>query len=449
MTPFNQFKHDFEGRRVLIFGLGLLGRGVSVAKLFCEIGCTVTVTDKKNSTQLRTSLQNLSKYNIRYTLGEHKREDIDQSEVIIRNPDVVWHHPLLERARKKNIPINMDTSLFAKYFPGLLIGITGTRGKTTTTVLIYEMLKSTYKNEVILAGNATEKANCALLKETTIKTIAVAELSSWELEGFEAEQISPSISIVTNIYRDHLDHHRSFSEYVRRKQAIFSNQKKNDTIILNRNNKWTKDMSKKVNSNIIWFDEQTLPENWQLKLIGLHNRENASAAYCVGKKLKVKISSIRNVFEQFKGVPHRLESIGYVNKVEFINDTTSTTPIATIKALQSMSNPTILLVGGNTKNLPLRELTSQLGKRTKAIALLRGSGSAELYELIKSDNNITIISEDRDFDETVWTAFKHADPGDSILLSPGFTSFSEFNNIFERGKRFREVVKKLRSTHGK
>lgn len=443
MSFYKKFKDDFKGKRVLIFGLGLIGRGVDVAREFTKIGCQVLVTDRKTKKQLQPSVKKLKGFPIKFTLGKHLQKDIDKSDVIIRNPDVEWHHPLLERARRLNIPIYMDTSLFAKYFPGTLIGITGTRGKTTATMLIYELLKIQKKRKVILAGNTTTKANVSLLKKSTKNSIAVAELSSWELQGFKKERISPQIAVVTNVYQDHMDHYRSFSVYVRDKEAIFLNQNRSDHLLLNKTNSWTKKMAQHAQTQVIWFTSKDFPSGWKIQLKGEHNLENAAAAYKVASLMGLQENKIKKVFEYFKPVPNRLETVGKINGIEFINDTTSTTPIATIKAIQAFQKPIIILVGGNSKKLPIENMAREIARSVKSAVLLKGTGTEELEKMIAKFGKVKILSRNLPFERSVEVAIDNAISGDVVLLSPGFTSFAEFNNIFERGKLFKKTVKNL------
>ena len=440
MTPFGKLKRDFAGKKVLIFGLGVLGRGADVAKLFVEIGAKVTATDIKTAPKLGPSLKRLRGLPISYILGRHRAEDIVNTDVIIRNPGVPWNHHLLERARQVGIPVLMDTALFMRYFEGTSVGITGTRGKTTTTLLIRALL-STGNRTVFLAGNATRKANCRLLTHSS-QSLAVMELSSWELQGFRDERRSPNIAVVTNLYADHLNTYKSMEEYAADKEAIFRFQNKRETVILNRENPYTKKMAERVRSVVRWFSKEDFPSSWKLPLRGAHNFENAAAALKVADLFGVPKDIEARVFAGFSAVEHRLETVGRYRGIEFVNDTTATTPIATIKALQAINQPTILLVGGNSKNLPLEELPGEIEKHVKAVVILKGTGSRLLVKALKPWKDLKVYYPSA-FDQAVRTAIKLASPGDVVLLSPAFTSFAEFSNEFERGERFNSLVKGL------
>lgn len=441
MTAFRRFVHDFSGKRVLIFGLGRLGRGAKVAKIFAQIGCSVTVTDRKTHEELEPSLEKLKDVPLTLRLGEHSGQDVTGSDAIIRNPAVPWDHPLLGLARRRGIPVLMDSSLFARYFPGTLIGVTGTRGKTTTTMMIRRILRQAKHQPILLFGNATDRANLSLLKGAKMGTLAVGELSSWELQGWREEKTSPRIAVVTNIYPDHLDRYRDLHEYVRDKEAIFIFQKASDTLILNRNNRRTRAMAARAPSRIVWFSRTDLPKQWRLRIPGNHNRENAAAALRVGERVGIPRTGIRKSLEGFAGVAHRLETLGQFLGVTYVCDTTATTPVATAKALESLSTPPILLVGGNTKNLPLAPLLKAIRKRTRAVIILRGNARPQLERELAKLRGVKILASSLRFDLAVEKAIRVAQPGDTVLLSPAFTSFAEFANEFERGERFHRLVR--------
>ncbi|MEK9171083.1 MAG: Mur ligase family protein, partial [Patescibacteria group bacterium] len=201
MTPWERFKRDWKGKKVLIMGLGLQGRGIGDAKVFCQAGSDVTVTDLKNETQLQAAVLQLKGFPVRFVLGKHNEEDFQSHELILRNPDVPKSSSFLKIANDAGIPVKMDSSLFAKYCPLPIIGITGTRGKTATTMMTYEVLKKLYKGSVFLAGNIPGKSTLELLKEIATsltprndkssQDVVLLELSSWELQGWHDEKISP------------------------------------------------------------------------------------------------------------------------------------------------------------------------------------------------------------------------------------------------------------------
>ena len=443
MTPFEKFKKVYRGKKVLVMGLGLLGGGVGVAKIFAEIGAEVTVTDIKKEKELALSLRKLEGLPIKFVLGKHRKKDFETHDLIIRNPAVPRNSPFLQIARKKKIPITMDTALFAKFCPRSIVGVTGTRGKTTTATLIYELLKSIGKN-ALLGGNVKGMATLSLLEKLKDDSIVVLELSSWELQGFDWEKISPDIAVITNIYQDHLNRYQNMEECIKDKKIIFKYQKKSNFLVLNKENPHTKKMAKEARSEIIWFEKSDFPSSWKLRLIGEHNKENAAAAYKVGEIFKLYPQWMKPVFGTFRGIEYRLEKVAEIDGAVYINDTTSTTPAAAIAALKSFNQPIILLAGGASKNLDLSDFAQQIVKRTKGVVLLEGTATEELASLIdRSGGGEKILGRFSNFEKAVLAASKAAKPGDIILLSPGCTSFGMFKNEYDRGEQFNRIVKSL------
>jgi UDP-N-acetylmuramoylalanine--D-glutamate ligase len=442
---------SFKNKKVLILGLGVLGKGVGDAIFFAKHGAKVTVTDLKTKEQLKPSLKKLAKFkSIKYVLGKHREQDILTADLIIRNPDVPLNSPFLQLALKKNIPVEMDDSLFAKNFEGTLIGITGTRGKTTTTTLIGEIAKLTnlsavkHGRKVFVAGNIKGTATLPLIDKVKKDDIVVLELSSWQLQGFKWNKISPHISVFTNIYPDHLNRYGSMAEYIDDKKNIFRFQKPSDFIILNKKNQHTKTMAKECRAEVVWFDKEQVPKSWKLKMPGEHNKENIAAAIQVGKILGLTMGQMKKTICDFPGVEHRLEYIATKRGVKFINDTTSTTPIAGAIALKTVKPPIILIAGGATKKLDLSEFAKLIGKTVKRVALLNGTATPELeQEIIKNNGKKLILGKFNNLRAAINACVAVAKKGDTILLSPGCASFGIFKNEFDRGEQFKKIVKTL------
>ncbi|MBT4722903.1 UDP-N-acetylmuramoyl-L-alanine--D-glutamate ligase [Candidatus Falkowbacteria bacterium] len=436
---------NYKNKKVLILGLGLLGRGVKDAIFFAEKGASVTVTDLKSKEELTESLEKLKPYDIKYTLGEHKKEDIIGSDLIIRNAAVPADSKFLKLAQKHKIPVEMDESLFAKYCPCPIIGITGTRGKTTTTILLGEVLKENIKDKnILVAGNLQGQATLPLIDQVKKDDIVILELSSWQLQGFEKNEISPQIAIFTNVYPDHLNSYKTIKEYVADKKNIYKFQKKSDHCILNKENGYTNKLEKEVPSQITWFRKKDVPKKLKTKLLGNHNLENIAATLAVTKILDIPIEQVIKSIEKFKGVPHRQEFVKNINGIDFINDTTSTTPIAGKKALDSITTPIILIAGGATKNLNLNPFAKAITKECKAVILLEGTATDELERKIrKNGGKELIIDRFDDFQAAIEKAYSLALPNDTVLLSPGAASFGIFANEFDRGDQFKRIVNQL------
>lgn len=442
-----KLKKQFNNKKVLVIGLGLQGGGVGLVRFFSELGAKVTVTDLKTKEKLKNSIKKLNGLNIKYTLGKHKISDFTSSEYIFKGPSVKWDLPQLISARNKGIKIDMEISFFAKHCPSTIIGISGTRGKSTTAMMLYSLLKKT-KKKVFLGGNIPNISTIEILKSVAPQDYVILELSSWQLSGLNKKKISPNISVFTNLYPDHLNYYNSMECYSLDKKALYLNQKPCDYLIANKvlKNEIEKDNPK---SKIYYFQKTDFPKKLKY-LKGVHNKENAACVLIVSKILKVNKKYAQNHIINFKGVPYRQEIIGSKNNIIFVNDTTSTTPTATIKAIDSFSDSRIVLIlGGKTKYLPISKLLQKLNNVEK-IVLLKGSFTSEICKVLNKQIRKKIAGEYDDLDKAVGKAYEIASKIKDkykeetiVLFSPGATSFELFDNEFHRGKEFNRIFKKI------
>lgn len=440
-------KKQYQGKKILVVGLGLQGGGVGVARFFGEIGAHVKVTDKKTKEELQASIDKLKDLDIDYTLGSHDLKDFLDADVIFKGPSIPWDMPEIKEAEKKGIPIEMEISFFLSVISSKnVIGITGTRGKSTTTMMIYELLKNTGV-KVKLGGNIPDISTISYLKDHKEDTWYVLELASWPLSGFNRRKISPHISILTNFYSDHLNYYKNMDDYLRDKKAIYLYQKPEDYLIFNTN---FKNLIKEneVKSKIIYFSDKNFPEKLNF-LQGTHNLENADAALKVSEIMNIPKDKTIDIIKNYKGLPYRQEVIAQEDGVIFVNDTTSTTPVATTTALKTfVDSPVILLLGGKSKNLPYDELIRDLDK-PKEIVLLKGNFTDEILPILqtKYPNKIHGIYETLEEAITVAYSLSQKYKKDNakvyILFSPGATSFATFLNEFHRGREFNRIVTTL------
>ena len=440
---YNQLKEKYEGKKVLVVGLGLLGGGLGVVQFFSQLGAYVIVSDKKSEGQLLPSIEKLKKFkNIDYHLGGHYKDDFNNADIIFKGPSVPWDLTEIIAAQKKGVPIEMELSFVVKNFPGKVIGVTGTRGKSTTTYLIYHLLKK-LKINVLLGGGLPNISTINYLKIAEKSDWLVVELSSWSLSAFHKKKLSPKIAVFTSFYPDHLNYYKSLDEYFYDKAAIFLYQKKEDYLIANKS---LKDLVKRypVSSQINYCTKEDFP--YHLKYLpGDHNLENASFALKVIEVLRLNREKAVKIIRNFSGLPFRLQKIKEKNNVVFINDSTSTTPIATIKAIDSFSRKKIvLLLGGNSKNLPYDELIKRL-KEVEKIVLLEGSFTKEILPILKEKYQEKLIGPFDNLKPAVEKAYQIGlGLKDAVVLfSPGATSFSMFNNEFDRGESFNKIVYNL------
>ena len=435
-------------------GLGLLGRGVGVVKFLAGRGAKVTVTDLKTEKELGPSIKELKNfqkkagrkiYPIKFVLGEHRLEYFRNADAVFKAAGVPLDSVYIAEARKNGVPVFMDDALFGREAECEIIGVTGTRGKTTTSTLIAEIAEVTGK-KVYLAGNIKGVATLPLLDKVKKNDLVVLELSSWQLQGWRDLKNSPHISVVTNIYPDHQNYYKnSMAKYVRDKEAILANQKKNDFLVLNKNCEWCRKFAKKSKGKVVWFSVNDVPREWKLKILGEHNLENIAAAIVVGKLLGLPVPKIKKAVENFRGVPGRLEFVREISGVKYYNDTTSTMPEATIAALRALGEKNIILIaGGADKNLDFKNLAPATKKYTKAVVLLGGTATPKLQKQLLITNYQLPITIANSMHEAVKVAQKFATRGDIILLSPSAASFGMFKNEFDRGDKFLKEVKNIK-----
>lgn len=428
----------FRGKKVTVMGLGLLGRGVGDARYLAECGAELIVTDIKTREQLAESVAQLEAFgNVTFVLGEHRFEDFRDRDLILKAAGVPLDSSYIAEAKKNNIPVRMSADLFAEISGVTCIGVTGTRGKSTVAHMIYASLIRANRRTV-LGGNVRGVSTLALLGEATSEHVAVLELDSWQLQGWGEAHMSPHIAIFTTLYPDHLNYYKGdLDAYLADKANIFLYQKPEDTLILGKQCAPTviDKYGEKIESTTLVVDETKLPDTWTLRIPGLHNRYNAALALAAARALEIPDEVSRDALEAFSGVPGRLEFIAEKDGVKVYNDTTSTTPEATLAALAALDPArTILIMGGADKDLDMNALLSKLAG-VKRVVLLAGTGTSRVLEFIP---NASVFD---DFDNAVNEAFASAEQGDTILFSPAFASFGMFKNEYDRGDQFNALVK--------
>jgi UDP-N-acetylmuramoylalanine--D-glutamate ligase len=448
---------ELRGKRVLIMGLGLHGSGIASARYAARQGALVRVTDLRPSEVLAPSIAALEGLPIEYILGQHRDEDFIWAEIVLRVPGVKRNSSYLQLARAHGAQIEQEIALFFSACPGRIIGITGTRGKTTVSTLVYELLKAA-EQPVVLGGNVSGVETLSLLPAISEQTQVVLELSSWQLEALEPHRISPAVAVMTNIYPDHLDTYDSMEDYAAAKANIFRHQRPTDLAVFNYDNDWTRRMGLEAPGQT-WFTSLSRGGSFQrgsddvqpfvfqeTPLPGRHNLENILLSTTVARLLGVPDDTIARVVRAFRGVPHRLEEVAVSRGVSYINDSASTTPVAGEAALQAFSGPLVLVAGGNTKYLPLENWPATIIQRVRDLVLLKGSGTDELLPRLLSESE----SQSRPhplrgvfdtFPAAMDAAVALTRPGDTLLFSPGFTSFGMFLNEFDRGDKFVAYVK--------
>jgi UDP-N-acetylmuramoylalanine--D-glutamate ligase len=450
-----------RGKRVLVMGLGLQGSGMAAARYAAQQGAIVRVTDLKSPETLAPSVSALAGLPLEFVLGEHREQDFLWAEMVIRNPGISLENPYVRLARANGAAIEMEIALFFLACPARIIGITGTRGKTTTSTLIYTILQASGL-PAVLGGNVAGVETLSLLPQITPATLVVLELSSWQLEGLAPHKRSPAVAVMTNVYPDHLNTYAGMEEYAGAKANIFRHQRPGDIAVFNYDNLWTRRFGAEAPAGA-WYTSLERGGSFRRgstalqpfvftdsPLVGRHNRENVLMATTTARLLDVPDAIITGAVRDFHAVAHRLAEVAVIDGVRYINDSTSTTPVAGRVAVEAFEGPLVLVAGGNSKQLPLEDWPEAIVRRCRDVVLLRGSGTDELAEVLRAQAAKHGLADPvrgvfASLDPALDRAVSLTRPGDVLLFSPGFTSFGMFLNEFDRGERFVAYVRSLPS----
>jgi len=437
-------KSYFAGKKITVLGLGLLGRGRGDVRFLAEHGAELIVTDLKNETELEPSLRELKGFsNITYRLGGHDLADFKDRDFVLRAAGVPLDSVFIAEARKNDIPVKMSASWFAELSQIPIVGVTGTRGKTTVVYLLETIMKAAGM-DVLLGGNVRGVSTLALVDSVRPNSIALMELDSWQLQGFGDVKISPSLAVFTTFFPDHLNYYKGgMDNYLDDKAQIFLNQGAEDTLVVSTQVApiLKEKYGRKIVSRVSVADPAKFPKGWTFSLPGEHNKLNAMCAIEAARVLGIDESVIREAIARFNGVPGRLEFLREVGGVKIYNDTTATTPEATIAALKALDpegkKNILLIMGGADKGLDMSELVAEIPRHSKGVLLLAGTGTDKIKDVLR---NITIY---RNIADAVTSAFSMTKEGDIILFSPAFASFGMFKNEYDRGDQFVALVKNL------
>ena len=424
----NEFVDALVGKKVLVFGVGRQGGGAGDAQFLQNHGAIVRLSDR--DTTLCPE-------------GQTEKQ-IDWAELIIKNPGVPDDSSLLARARSQGKSVLTSIAVFVKYASVPVIGITGTRGKSTTTALITHLLNHCFPGQILTGGNIPGKSGLSLFDSQGGKKYAVLELSSFQLHNFHELKVSPRIAVITNLYPDHLNRYPDMASYQHDKEAICRYQTLDNYCLYNADNPGSISISASSLATKLAYSARWVAD-WTTQLPGTHNRENISATWALGQILKLDEDVVRQAVASFVGLPFRQEIVREVNGVTYINDTTATTPTATLKAIEAQTQPTILICGGASKNLPTHTLVDSIAQTDKiaSVILLGSAGIPEFTSSLKKAAGDKILGQVNSMSAAVALAVKHARPRSRVLLSPGFASFDLFQNEFDRGRQFNDAVSEL------
>lgn len=443
----------FENKKILV--LGFARSGYEASKLLAKKGNKVILNDLKEDHE-QNKIDELKSLGVEIILGSHPDNLLDASfDYLIKNPGVPIDHKYILKAKELGIEVINEVEMAYRLMPKdvTLVAITGTNGKTTTTTLIYEMIKKEGKR-VHLTGNIGYPL-CSFLNVIEPNDIIVMETSCQQLENFK--EFKPNIAVMTNLSEAHIDFLKSYDNYKRVKAKIFQNQTSNDIAILNIENDDVMEVTKNIKSKVKYFSSQNIINGCyikddaiyyydekiinlkDIKLVGMHNYENIMASILAVKELGITNESIIGVLKNFNGVPHRLEFVKEFNKRLFYNDSKATNIKSTQIALSSFTKPTILLLGGMERGQDFNLLKDYVnyvklivcfGENKKRV---KEFGDSLMIETIVKDN----------LHDAVITAYEKSSQGDIILLSPASASWDQYKCFEDRGIEYKECINKL------
>lgn len=451
----------FMNKKVLVLGAGV--SGIAVAHVLQEKGAHVILSDAKAEHLFKDAdFDSIRAGGIVLALGRQDEKLLEGIDYVVVSPGISIYIPLIKAAQDKAITVMSEVEVAYRLCPVPIVAITGTNGKTTTTTLIGDMLK-TMNHDVVVGGNI----GLALSKEVAqVKKdgIVVAEISSFQLEGIV--DFKAHIAAILNITPDHLDRHHSMENYVAMKERVFANQTKDDYILLNYDDPIVRKMECRVPSKVFFFSRQTelssgifikdgiITIKWeneiipvcptaQIQLRGNHNIENVLAACGVAFLSGVKLEDMVQTISEFSGVEHRIEMVMNVNGVAYYNDSKATNPESSIKALESFAKHVILIAGGRDKNTDLTSFMNLVKEKVDHLILI--GEAAERFSSAAQQQEIKNIHCAANLADAVSLAYELAQSPQVVLLSPACASYDMFSGYEERGTRFKELVRELQA----
>lgn len=444
-----------DNMNVLILGLGV--SGVSTVKALTKLGANVSVSDSKTEDELKDFIYQIENMDIKLYLGTND-VSLDDIDLIVKSPGIPLNLDIIQEAFNRNIEVITDLELAYRInSEGNYIGITGTNGKTTTTTLTGEMIKNAGFN-----ANVVGNIGVGILWDTINsdkEDIFVIEASSFQLES--TRYFAPKISAILNLNPDHIDWHGNYQNYINAKKKIFKNQTNNGYTILNYDDLLLRNMESEVKSDIIWFSVNNklskgvyiesgnivvndghrirkIIEVEKIRMLGKHNLENVLVSIAIGWIMKLDIEKMKKTIEKFPGVEHRIEYVTSINGIKFFNDSKGTNPDASIKAIESVEPPIILIAGGRDKGTSFDNFIKAFNGRVKALILIGEAKDKINDTALKHGFNTSYLVDN--MEDAVIKSFQLAKEGDSVLLSPACTSWDMYENYEVRGEEFKKAV---------
>lgn len=458
-TKLEEFNKSLYNKKVAIIGLGV--SNAPLIDYLHNLNAVIKVFDKRTEDKIDTDILNkVEEYKLDKNFGENYLSNLKDFDIIFKSPSCRPDLPEIVEEVKRGAILTSEIELVLELAPCKVIAVTGSDGKTTTTSLIYEILKNKYK--CFLGGNIGTPL-FTKIAEMKPEDIVVLELSSFQLMTMKK---SPDIAVVTNVTPNHLDIHKSYEEYIEAKTNIFKNQQENDLLVLNYDNQITRDFSKQVKGNVVFFSSKEKLQDGVIyddgiikisedgtrrhvlkfkdtKLRGVHNAENICAAVAATRNL-VEVEEQAEAIKNFNGVNHRIEFVREIDGCKWYNDSIASSPTRTIAGLNSFDEEIVLIAGGYDKHLDYEPIAKPILKKVKTLILM-GQTSEKIFGVVskeKTDEEIEIFKV-KSLEEAVQKAKEQAKPKQVVLFSPASASFDMFKNFEERGNKFKELVKNL------
>lgn len=457
-----EFNNYLRNRKVAIIGLGV--SNIPLIEYMHKLNANITVFDDRNIDKIPTEIMDeINKYNAKAYFGEDNLKNLVGFDIIFRSPSCMPTRPELQAEVERGAILTSEIEMVLKMTPATVIGITGSDGKTTTTSLIYQILK-TKGYKCFLGGNIGTPL-FTKINEMMPEDMVVLEMSSFQLMDME---VSPQIAVITNITPNHLNIHKDYEEYICAKKNIFKYQGKDGVVVLNYDNDLTREAAKEVEGKVKFFSSNEkladgiildaglikeckdrvrrhVLDTKNIKLRGKHNYENICAAIAATEDL-VDVDTQIKAISQFEGVEHRIEFVREIDGVKWYNDSIGTSPTRTMAGLNSFDEEIVLIAGGYDKHLDYKPLAKPILDNVKTLILMGQTADKIFYavkeEAEKENKKLDIYMCDS-LEDTVRVAHKTAQKGQVVLFSPASASFDLFKNFEERGKKFKEIVNKI------
>ncbi len=452
MQCYAPLKSLVEGKDVAVVGVGV--SNIPLIHLLLRLGAKITACDKRTAEELGDAYCELLALGVSFCLGEGYLGSLTQ-KVIFKTPGMRYDLPELVAAKANGAIITSEMEQFFELCPAKIFGITGSDGKTTTSTIVYELLKAE-GHRCWLGGNIGTPL-LDKIPEMKADDRVVLELSSFQLHTLRK---SPQVAIMTNITPNHLDMHKDYQEYIDAKKNIMLYQNRNDILVTNSKNEITRQIGKEakgewrcfssegdalvyLKNGAIYYDKDLVLETSDIRIPGIHNVENYMAAIAATRD-DVSVKTVQKVAKTFGGVAHRIEFVRELNGIRFYNDSIATTPSRSTAALNAFDCGIVLIAGGYDKKIPFDDFGRLVTQKAKSLIVLIDTPSGpQIRDAVLNAGGETEIIEVSTFEDAVEKAYRSANEGDVVLLSTACASFGMFKNFVERGERFRELVNKL------